>query len=124
MCPTEQYDNNYPDAGTYQDAANKETWAFNLFWQNDRPEYDRTLDEARRLIASRIGDDVPLGDYALGDHLINFWHARAENELLDARTPVSTSSWAFKLTNEVGSWWRIDRTEVGFAIRDALGVED
>lgn len=93
----------------YEGWANRETWAFNLHWQNDQGLYD-----AVREVAEVWADDY--GDSMLGERVIDY-----VEELLEEARPHSDE--AYQVIREIGSWWRIDRTEVGETVREAIAAD-
>ena len=111
----------------YNGYANRETWAFNLHWQNDQGLYNETLDVARRQLedVDDDGNDVDnvdgfgssATDYAIGEHVVTYWR-----DYLDERM-TGPNDMLRMFDREVGSWWRIDYAEVGAAVRDSLENE-
>jgi hypothetical protein len=99
---------------TYNGYKNRETWAFNLHWQNDQGLYNETLEYAKGQ------DPSDLSDTLLGDMVVSYWREyiaeRAEN---DGWLPEPLGMFR----DEVGSWWRVDATEVGEAVRESLDTE-
>jgi hypothetical protein len=95
----------------YQGWANRETWAFNLHWQNDHGLYLFTLDNARDYVRQHPEHS----DRALGEHVV----AYLEEELPE----LSPELWE-NMRSDVGSFWRIDHAETGAAVRESLGIED
>lgn len=104
---------------TYNGYANRETWAFNLHWQNDQGLYNETLDQARWWLEE---NDVETGchDSRLGEYVVAYWrdgiteYESGGGKLYDALR---------MMRDEVGSWWRIDYAEVGSAVRESLDAE-
>src|SRR5690349_15599004 len=98
------------DSETYNGYANRETWAFNLHWQNDQGLYSFVLEDA--------GDYVryhpSVSDNGLGEHVVEY----VRSELPD----LSSELWE-NMREDVGSWWRIDYREVGEAVRESLDAE-
>lgn len=97
---------------TYQGWANRETWAFNLHWQNDQGLYDAVREHA----AEQIEASVKYGEHSdsgLGQSTIDY-----VEELLEESRPHNEQ--AYRVIREIGSWWRIDRAEVGAAVREAV----
>jgi hypothetical protein len=101
---------------TYNGYANRETWAFNLHWQNDQGFYNWVLESAREVIAGYFiaSDDPAFHDSYLGEKVVGI----VREELAD----MSPELWEL-LREDVGSFWRIDYAEVGAAVRESLEVE-
>lgn len=97
---------------TYNGYANRETWAFNLHWQNDQGLYNETLDYAQGQDLSDLSDEL------LGDMVVTYWRDLLADE---DYAPFGTALRAFE--REVGSWWRINSAEVGAAVRESLDNE-
>lgn len=92
---------------TYQGWTNRETWAFNLHWTNDPGLYEIVCAEAARfLLMSPDADDT-----RLGDHIVATVHDIVDEDETGALAMVS---------DEVGSWWRVNAREVGEAVREAV----
>lgn len=109
---------------TYNGWANRETWAFNLHWQNDQGFYSFVLEYAASVMADLDdeGNDLDRGDgygssvtdYALGERVI----AYVQDELPE----LSPELWE-NLRSDVGSFWRINPEEVGRCVRESLENE-
>ncbi|HET6917237.1 MAG TPA: hypothetical protein VFH56_14180 [Acidimicrobiales bacterium] len=99
--------------------ANRETWAFNLHWQNDQGLYRQTLEEARQIIKQDSIYSTP-GDRELGERIVNYWRDVFDGYDADG-TPMTQTLRMFE--REVGSWWRINYAEVGAAVRESLDAE-
>lgn len=97
---------------TYKGWANRETWAFNLHWQNDQGLYLWVLEQAREVIAG--ASHGPVSDTYLGERVVGI----VREELAD----MSPELWE-NMRTDVGSFWRIDHTEVGATVRESLGNE-
>jgi hypothetical protein len=97
---------------TYNGYANRETWAFNLHWQNDQGLYNWVLETARELIAGATYP--PVSDTYLGERIV----AEVTEELAE----LSPELWEL-MREDVGSFWRIDHAEIGAAVRESLEVE-
>ena len=84
----------------YYGYANRETWAFNLHWQNDQGLYE--------LVREWGGDANSTDPWTVGEHVIacaqEFW------------SEVGGGMWR----SETGSLWRVDRHEVGEDVLEAL----
>lgn len=116
---------------TYNGYSNRETWAFNLHWQNDQGLYNETLMVAQEQLRDidDDGNDIPneggrgssATDYALGEHVVSYWRDLLDGyeEFYGAPLP----SELFVFAREVGSWWRINSAEVGAAVRESLDSE-
>lgn len=96
----------------YNGYANRETWAFNLHWQNDQGFYGWVLESAREVIENATFP--PVSDLYLGERIV----AIVRDELEE----LSPELWEL-LRTDVGSFWRIDCEEVGAAVREALEIE-
>lgn len=111
------------DTERYNGYANRETWAFNLHWQNDQGFYNETLEQAgdyvqRKSIASHAAEEP--SNYELGEMVVSFWRDHiADIESEGGILPAGLRMFR----DEVGSWWRIDYREVGEAVRESLEVE-
>lgn len=93
---------------TYNGYANRETWAFNLHWQNDQGLYNETLDYARGQ------DPSDLSDTLLGSMVVEYW--------VEWLAEYDPNLWELMRT-DVGSFWRINHAEVGAAVRESLENE-
>ena len=117
---------------TYNGYANRETWAFNLHWQNDQGLYNDTLRAAQDYIDGRGQDDptFELSDYDLGEYIVDYWRESIDEYNEEAARGEATPFTSEHLRTlrmfdrEVGSWWRIDCREVGASVRESLGIED
>lgn len=109
---------------TYNGWANRETWAFNLHWQNDQGLYNETLEQAggfvqRKSIASHAAE-AP-SDRDLGEYVVDYWEHVADEYEDEYGTRMPEVLRMF--FREVGSFWRVDRAEVGAAVRESLDAE-
>lgn len=98
------------DNETYNGWANRETWAFNLHWQNDQGFCGWVLDMARGYLEDR----PEAGDLSLGEHIVS--------QVTEELAELSPSLWEL-LREDVGSFWRIDYAETGAAVREGLENE-
>lgn len=97
---------------TYNGYANRETWAFNLHWQNDQGLYGMVLEHA----ASVLGDDPEsVSDAQLGQAVIEFAKELHEE--------IGDNDTLRMMREEVGSWWRVNEWEVGAAVRESVKDE-
>lgn len=103
---------------TYNGYANRETWAFNLHWQNDQGMYERTLEDARNHLEYTSPD---ASDRELGEVAVNLWRDTIDTWIDEHGSAIPDG--LLKMDREVGSWWRIDYAEVGAAVRESLGAE-
>ena len=101
----------------YQGWTNRETWAFMLHINNDQGLYNETNERAREYLST---GDV-LSDYDLGKAVVDYWDDGLGNWADDFGTPLPEALAMFR--NEVGSWWRVNYTEVGAAVRESLENE-
>ena len=107
---------------TYNGYANRETWAFNLHWQNDQGLYNETLSVAREYIANGNEDDRT--DYRIGELVVEYWRELMDSDVFTDDAGVRHLTRDLQMfRDEVGSWWRIDYAEVGAAVRESLEVE-
>lgn len=110
------------DSETYNGYANRETWAFNLHWQNDQGLYNETLARAGEAFTMNVAhSDEPLTDHQLGQYVVNYWHDMIRDYRNDFGGELPEGLAMFR--DEVGSWWRIDYAEVGAAVRESLDAE-
>lgn len=104
----------------YNGYANRETWAFNLHWQNDQGLYNETLEAARGFLRSWEEEEDHNSDFQVGEFVVSYWR-----DMIDAHReegiPLHEGLQMFE--REVGSWWRIDYAEVGEAVRESLDTE-
>lgn len=113
---------------TYNGYSNRETWAFNLHWQNDQGLYNMVLEYAADVMADLDGDgndldrgdgyDSSVTDYGLGERVVEY-----VKELLEEHMTGVPTDGTDMMYREVGSWWRIDYAEVGAAVRESLDAE-
>ena len=96
---------------TYNGYANRETWAFNLHWQNDQGLYGIVLEYA----AGVLREHPQYSDRRLGELVVPY--------VKDLHEEIGDSDTLRMLREEVGSFWRVDEAEVGASVRESLGVE-
>jgi hypothetical protein len=114
---------------TYNGYANRETWAFNLHWQNDEGLYNMTLETAQEYLTETYGHDwasLPENElrgafYGVGEHVAAYWHDLIDTYADEFGAALPEGLAMFR--DEVGSWWRIDHAEVGAAVRESLDSE-
>lgn len=99
---------------TYNGWANRETWAFNLHWQNDHGLYLFVLDFARDYITWHDHIPTDILPYRLGEHVVEY----VQEELPE----LSPDLWE-NMRSDVGSFWRIDAEATGRTVIESLGVE-
>ena len=117
------------DSDRYNGWANRETWAFNLHWQNDQGLYNETLEQAGQYLSETYGDEwatLPADEllgavYGVGEHIVTYWHDTINEWDGEYGTDLPVGLAMFR--DEVGSWWRIDYAEVGEAVRESLENE-
>lgn len=97
---------------TYNGYTNRETWAFNLHWQNDQGLYNWVLEQARDVIAG--ASYPPVSDNYIGEKVVGI----VREELPE----LSPELWEL-MREDVGSFWRIDCAEVGAVVRESLDAE-
>lgn len=118
------------DSETYNGYANRETWAFNLHWQNDQGLYDMTLETAQEYLTETYGDEwasLPADElrgaqYGVGEHIVSYWRDFIDNYADEFGEAPSEGLLMFD--REVGSWWRVDHMETGAAVFESLDVEE
>lgn len=93
---------------------NRETWAFDLHWSNDQELYKETLEVAREAM-----DDI--SDWELGNTIIQHWAEVIETYEEQTGEPLPEK--LRNMRDEVGSWWRIDRSQAGASVRESLDNE-
>ena len=114
---------------TYNGYANRETWAFNLHWQNDQGLYSETLAQADQYLTDTYGrawpelpeDELRGALHGVGEHVVRYWDAVVHEWEDDFGERPNTGIQMFR--DEVGSWWRVDYAEVGAAVRESLDAE-
>ena len=99
---------------TYNGYANRETWAFNLHWQNDQGLYSETLEAAANPLPE-------WSDSSIGEYVVNYWRDQIDSYEEEVGAPLPAVLRMFR--DEVGSWWRVDYAEVGAAVRESLDAE-
>lgn len=101
----------------YNGWANRETWAFNLHWNNDPGLYRETLAVAE----TTVEDNPEITDSGLGEFVVTYWQDMCFDwgEQMGGELPEGLAMFR----DEVGSWWRIDYAEVGAAVRRFLDNE-
>jgi hypothetical protein len=114
------------DNETYNGYTNRETWAFNLHWQNSQGLYYTTVAVAREVLGLTISvTDWNAGenpsDYVLGERVVEYWRDEIDRWTPDTGLPLPED--LRMMRDEVGSWWRIDYAEVGAAVRESLENE-
>lgn len=97
---------------SYNGWANRETWAFNLHWQNDHGLYLWVLEQAREVID--CATHPPVSDLYLGEKVVGI--------VRDELEELSPELWE-NMRTDVGSFWRINNEEVGGCVRESLGNE-
>lgn len=101
---------------TYNGYANRETWAFNLHWQNDQGLYKWVLERAAYHLDTAVPSEWTPEIVAdvLGRWIVDDVH--------DELPELSPELWE-NMREAVGSFWRIDYAEVGAAVRESLDTE-
>jgi hypothetical protein len=94
----------------YNGWANRETWAFNLHWQNDQGLYNWVLEFAAEVLKTA----PKTSDRYLGEMV--------DAHVRDGLPELSPELWE-NMREDVGSFWRIDYAEVGACVRESLEVE-
>jgi len=99
--------------------ANRETWAFWLHVSKDRGMYEMTRDRAQGWIDAQNADaQDDYADSSLGDYVVNMWRDYLDTYADEYGLPLGDS--LIRFDHEVGSWRRIDRAEIGAAVREDL----
>lgn len=109
------------DSETCNGYANRETWAFNLHWQNDQGLYNETLEQVREWEGTFNVTPGELSDSQLGEYVVAYWRDLLDTYEETAGAPLPEGLRMFD--REVGSWWRVDYAEVGAAVRESLDNE-
>lgn len=100
----------------YNGHTNRETWAFNLHWQNDQGLYNETLERVQDLHGWESASD-----FTIGEAVVDYWREQLDTYEETYGAPMPAELRMFE--REVGSWWRINRTEVGGAVIESLDNE-
>lgn len=112
---------------TYNGYSNRETWAFNLHWQNDHGLYLDVLEYARGRVDEMTTDpETPLegvSDQALGEWVVEYLDERTSAPYWADEVGIPMPELFWLMREDVGSFWRVDRAEVGAAVRESLDVE-
>lgn len=95
---------------TYNGWANRETWAFNLHWQNEESTYYMVLGWAQDLLVESSG----LSDRGLGERIIGLYEDYLDDQAHEE------GPYAFGVLSDIGSFWRIDAEETGKCVRESL----
>lgn len=119
------------DSDRYNGYANRETWAFNLHWQNDQGLYGLTLEEAERYMSATYGaewanlpaDEMKAAEFGVGEYIVGFWRDYIDADMEEDGYAGPSRQPLRMFDREVGSWWRIDYKEVGEAVRESLDAE-
>ena len=119
---------------TYNGYENRETWAFNLHWQNNEALYELVEEWARDAINEwrSHGQDDESGGYAdpvIGEHVIaqarefwGEWIASIAASDYDRSRDVDSDP-VLMWEREVGSVWRVNAAEVGQTVREAVETD-
>lgn len=119
------------DNETYNGYRNRETWAFNLHWQNDHGLYLATLDAAEGYLSTTYGpdwknlpdDEMRGAEFGAGEFVVSYWTDFIDSARREFTDGTALDSELAMFRDEVGSWWRIDYAEVGAAVRESLDNE-
>lgn len=103
---------------TYNGWKNRETWAFNLHWQNDYGMYKDTLERGH----GALHDNPGASDRELGEAVVAYWRETLFDWDDESYGKLPDALVMFR--DEVGSWWRIDYAETGACVRESLSNED
>lgn len=97
---------------------NRETWALALHVNNDEELYDRTREMVLEALAApsvRHDDPDDVKDYVVGSYVVDSWYEHfLETQQHDGRARM--------VLNEVGSWWRVNREELGAVVRESFSL--
>ena len=109
---------------TYNGWANRETWAFNLHWQNEEGLYRTVLEWVSDFFDGPR--DYENSDMRLGEYIVEqsqeLWR-EAEQQAEPSRFYGRSESPLRMWERETGSVWRLDLAEVGAAARESFGAE-
>lgn len=115
---------------TYNGYTNRETWAFNLHWQNDQGLYNDVLDHAREYLTETYGDEwatLPAdemrgAEYGVGESVVTYLRDQLWEYAENAEGP-DLARGVLLIMSDIGSFWRINHAEVGAAVRESLENE-
>jgi len=96
----------------YNGWTNRETWAFNLHWQNDEGLHGMIIDFATRYVLRN--EDT--SNFGLGEAVIEYVQERWQDLWADSQETDMDRNWQ----QDVGSVWRVDAVETGDCVRDCL----
>lgn len=99
----------------YNGWTNRETWAFMLHVNNDQGLQQDALATAGETVAKH-GDP---GNWDIGEAVVEFFQ-----DMIAEFAPGDTPEGLRTMDQEVGSWWRVDRCEVGASFREDLNERD
>lgn len=129
MTDSETYNQEQPASGSHQKNdesfngyANRETWAFNLHWQNDQGLYLDVLEYARQALAE-AEEPEGVSDRALGELVVEYLDERTSVPYWADEVGVSMPELFWLMRDDVGSFWRVDPAEVGAVVRESLDAE-
>lgn len=102
---------------TYEGWKNRETWAFDLHWSNDEGLYNMVREWAHEITRAE-DDDNKISDFELGETVIKRMKSFIDDYEDDFGSPLPEGLKMYR--DEVGSWWRVDETEIGASVRESL----
>lgn len=97
----------------YQGYKNRETWALLLWIGNDQGLYYQAVEWGKAYTA--LGES----DRGLGETYLE----QLEGDWTEYEEEGNTTAEFRSMRREIGSWWRIDATEVGAWLREAASNE-
>lgn len=105
----------------YQGWTNQETWAFMLHVNNDQGLQQDALTAANEYMSEEHYEGTAWNDISstdIGERVVEFFHDLIFNWSDEYGDTLPSGLVMFR--DEVGSWWRVDPTEVGDAMREAV----
>lgn len=107
---------------TYNGWPNRETWAFNLHWQNDQGFYLWVLEAAGQYLTDTYGsdwtdmpaDEMRAAEYGVGEYVVHM--------ITEELAEMSPELWEM-MREDVGSFWRVSVADVGRTVVESLGNE-
>lgn len=104
---------------TYQGYRNRETWALLLWVANDQGLYYSAVEWAQEYLEADTDDENTGSDYRMGQEWLEQTRSDWDMYLLDGNVTKDFLT----MIEDIGSWWRIDATEVGAWLRELVDTE-